>query len=157
MDRAIAASTTTIGSEDASIEGIRAQRAWILFRLGRRSEALDAVTRAVAALEQMKDPNDGHAMALSRVLRARMLGRTGRLDQAESSARAALEWFERWGRDHPAYADAECELGRAQVLQGAIPNGRAALERCLPIYRAWGLADREVVGSLERLLAQSAH
>ena len=157
MDRAIAAGTNTIGSEDVGIEGIRAQRAWILFRLGRRAEALEAVTRAVSALEQMKDPNDGHALAMSRVLLARMLARTGRPDQAEPPARAALAWFERWGRDHPAYADAECELGRAQVLQGAIPEGRATLERCLPIYRAWGLADREVVGSLERLLAESAH
>ena len=157
MDRAIAAGTNTIRSEDAGIEGMRAQRAWILFRLSRRAEALEAVTRAVSALEQMKDPNDGHALAMSRVLLARMLARTGRPDQAEPPARAALAWFERWGRDHPAYADAECELGRAQVLQGAIPEGRATLERCLPIYRAWGLADREVVRSLERLLAESAH
>ena len=78
MDRAIAAGPKTGGSEDASIEGIRAQRAWILFRLSRRAEALEAVTRAVSALEQMKDPNDGHALAMSRVLLARMLARTGR-------------------------------------------------------------------------------
>jgi tetratricopeptide (TPR) repeat protein len=136
---------------------MRAQRAWILFRLGRRAEALDAVTRAVSTFEQMKDPNDGHALALSRVLLARMLALTGRPDQAERPARAARAWFERWGRDHPAYADAECELARAQVLQGAISEGRAALEGCLPIYRTWGLGDREVVRSLERMLAESAH
>ena len=103
----------------------------------------------------MKDPNDGYALAFSRVLLARMLAGIGRPDQAEAPARAALTWFERWGRDHPSYADAECELGRAQVLQGVIPEGRAALERCLPIYRAWGQADREVVRSIERLLAES--
>jgi serine/threonine protein kinase/tetratricopeptide (TPR) repeat protein len=157
MDRAIAAGTNTPRSEDVGIEGMRAQRAWILFRLGRRAEALDAVTRAVSALEQMKEPNDGYALALSRVLLARMLAGAGRADQAERPARAARAWFERWGRDHPGYADAECEVGRAQVLLGAIPEGRATLERCLPIYRAWGLADREVVGALERLLAESAH
>ena len=124
MDRAIAIGANTARSEDAGIEGIRAQRAWILFRLGRRAEALEAVTRAVSALEHMKDPNDGYALALSRVLLARMLARMGRPGQAEAPARAALAWFERWGRDHPAYADAECELGRAQVLQGAIPEGQ---------------------------------
>ena len=76
----------------------------------------------------------------------------GRPEQAEPPLRAALVWFERWGRDHPSYADAECELGRARMLQGAIAEGKAAFERCLPIYRAWGQADREIVESIERLL-----
>ena len=35
-------------------------------------------------------------------------------------------------------------------------EGRATLEHCLPIYRAWGQADRQVVESLERVLADSA-
>lgn len=157
MDRAIANGTNTTRSENAGLEGMRAQRAWMLFRLARRAEAVEAITGAVSALEHMKDPNDGYALAFSRVLLARMLAGMGRPGQAEPPARAALAWFERWGRDHPSYADAECEVGRAQVLQGAIPEGRAALERCLPIYRAWGQADREVVRSLERLLAESAH
>jgi hypothetical protein len=82
---------------------------------------------------------------------------TERPAQAEPAARAAVAWFERRGRDYPNYADAECELGRAQVLQGAVREGRATIQRCLPIYRAWGLADRQVVSSLERLLAESAH
>ena len=79
----------------------------------------------------------------------------------DDPTRQSLQRGRRWRGSNggaattPAYADAECELGRAQVLQGAIPEGRAALERCLPIYRAWGLADREVVRSLERLLADS--
>ena len=103
----------------------------------------------------MKHPNDGYALAFSRVLRARILVGMGRPDQAEPPVRAALVWFERWGRDHPSYADAECELGRARMLQGAIAEGKAAFERCLPIYRAWGQADREIVESIERLLADS--
>lgn len=155
MDRAIAIGAQKTGSQDPGFEGMKAQRAWILFRLGRRAEGLEAVRGAVSALEQMKDPNDGYALAFSRVLLARMLDTMGRPDQAERPARAALVWFERWGRDHPGYADAECELGRARVLQGAIPEGRVALERCLPIYRAWGQADREVVRSIERLLVAS--
>ena len=103
----------------------------------------------------MKHPNDGYPLAFSRVLRARILVEMGRPDQAEAPLRAALVWFERWGRDHPSYADAECEWGRARMLQGAIAEGRAAFERCLPIYRAWGQADREIVESIERLLADS--
>ncbi len=155
MDRAVAIAVNPATAEDPGIEGIRSQRAWILFRLGRRAEAHQAVTAAVSALERMTQPNDGYALAFSRVLRARILVGMGRPDQAEAPLRAALVWFERWGRDHPSYADAECELGRAKMLQGAIAEGKAAFERCLPIYRAWGLADREIVESIERLLADS--
>jgi serine/threonine protein kinase/Tfp pilus assembly protein PilF len=155
MDRAVAIGMNRATTEDPGIEGMRSQRAWLLFRLGRRQEALEAVTAAVSALERMKHPNDGYALAFSRVLRARILVGMGRPDQAEPPVRAALVWFERWGRDHPSYADAECEWGRARMLQGAIAEGTAAFERCLPIYRAWGQADREIVESIERLLAGS--
>ena len=86
---------------------------------------------------------------------AQLLSRMGRPGEAEAPARAALALFERWGRDNPSYAAAECELGRAQVLQGAIAEGSAALARCLPIYRAWGQADREIIESIERVLAES--
>ena len=79
----------------------------------------------------------------------------GHPDQAEAPLRAALAWFERWGRDHPGYADAECEWGRARMLQGAIAEGKAAFGRCLPIYRAWGQADRATVKAIERLIADS--
>ena len=155
MDRAVAVGMNRATAEDPGLEGMRSQRAWILFRLGRREEALQAVTTAVSALEGMKQPNDGYALAFSRVLRARILVGMGHPDQAEPPLRAALVWFERWGRDHPSYADAECELGRARMVQGAVAEGKAAFERCLPIYKAWGQADREIVESIERLLADS--
>ena len=155
LDRAIAIGAAAKKPESPGLEYMRAQRAWILFRLGRRAEALEAVTRAVSVLEHMKGPNDGYALASSRTTLARLLSRMGRPGQAEAPARAALALFERWGRANPSYASAECELGRAKVLQGAIAEGRAALERCLPIYRAWGQADREIVESIERLLADS--
>ena len=103
----------------------------------------------------MGDFNDGYTLAFSRIVLARILSETGRPDAAEPAARAAMTWFERWGRTHPKYADAECEVGRAQMLQGQTADARAALERCLSIYRPWGLADRHVVESLERLLASS--
>jgi tetratricopeptide (TPR) repeat protein len=153
MDRAVAIRADATSSDYAGLEGIRAQRSWIVFRLGRRSEALEAVTRAVSALEGTKDSNDGFALAFSRILLARILSETGRPAEAETAARAAMVWFERWGRSHPKYADAECEVGRAQLLQGRTSDGWAILERCLSIYRGWGQADPYVVKSLDQALA----
>jgi eukaryotic-like serine/threonine-protein kinase len=155
MDRALAIRRNPSRDDDTGREGIRAQRAWMLFRLGRRDEALDQATAAVSALERMKDSTAGYVLAYSRSLLARILNALGRPEKAEAAARAALAWFERYGPAHPKYADAECQLGRAQVLQGNIAEGRTALDRCLPIYRAWGLADRADVASIERLLADS--
>ena len=154
LDRAIAIAAVAKKSEYPGLEYMRAQRAWILFRLGRSAEALEAITHSIAALEHMKDPNDGYALASSRTTLAQLLSRMGRPGEAEAPARAALALFERWGHDNPSYAAAECELGRAKVLQGAIAEGRAVLARCLPIYRAWGQADREIIESIERLLAE---
>jgi serine/threonine-protein kinase len=151
MDRAVAIRSE--GSDQAGLEGIRAQRAWVVFLLGRRAEALDAVTRAVSALEAMKDANDGYALAFSRIVLGRVLSLTGRPDAAGPPLSDALAWFERWGRLHPKYVEAQCEAARAQVLRGRSEDGRAELERCLPIYRAWGQADPFVVESFERLLA----
>ena len=152
MDRALATRAT---DDDAGREGIRAQRAWMLFRLGRRAEALDQATAAVSALERMTE-KDGYFLAISRPLLARILNEIGRSQDAEPPARAAVEWLERWGASHPRHAEAACEMGRAQLLQGKMAEGRATLEQCLPVYRAWGQADREVVETLERLLADSA-
>jgi hypothetical protein len=103
----------------------------------------------------MKDSSAGYVLAFSRSLLARILNELGRPKDAEPAARAAIAWFERWGPSHPTYADAECQLGRAQVLQGKRGEGRAALERCLPIHRASGLADRDDVAAMERSLADS--
>ena len=150
MDRALAVRPEP--PDDGGVESIRAQRAWIVFRLGRRAQALEEVARAVSALERMKDSGAGYRLAYSRVLLARILSEMGRPVAAESPARAARAWFARWGPTNPRYADAECELGRAQLLQGLTVEGRATLAQCLPVYRAWGLTDRGVVESIERLL-----
>ena len=157
MDRALATRRNPSSSEDAGLEGIRAQRAWIVFRLGRRNEALDQAARAVSILERMKESNADGVLASSRVLLARIFNELGQPQAAEPLTRAAVLWFERLGPDHPARAQAACEMGRAQVLQDMTAEGRATLERCLPIYRAWGQAEREVVESFERALADSAH
>ncbi len=109
----------------------------------------------MSALERMKDSNAGYVLAFSRALLARILNEIGRPEGAEPVARAAMAWFGRWGPGHPKHAEAACEVGRAQVLQGLAAEGRATLEGCLPIYRAWGQADRDVVESLERVLADA--
>jgi serine/threonine-protein kinase len=155
MDRALAPGRHPNGSEEPGIEGMRAQRAWVVFRLGRRDEAVDQAAHAVSALERMKDPNAEYALAFSRVFLARMLNGIGRPEDAASLGSAAMEWFERRYPDDPKRAEAACEVGRAQMLEGMTTAGRATLERCLPPYRAWGQADRAVVASLERVLADS--
>ena len=151
MDSAIAARAS---DADAGREGIRAQRAWMLFRLGRRAEALDEAAAAVSALERMTE-KDGSALAIARPM-LRGCERNRPTEGCRTPARAAVEWLERWGPSHPRHAEAACEMGRAQLLQGMTAEGRATLEQCLPVYRAWGQADREVVESLERLLTDSA-
>ena len=155
MDRAVS-SRAVADTDDIGLEGIRAQRAWVVFVVGRHAEALDAASRAVSALEGMKDPSDGHVLAYSRIVLARLLSETGRPDAAEPAARAAMAWFERWGPGHPQRANAECEVGRAQVLQGRTAEGRATLEHCVPVYRTWGHADPRSVQSLDRLLTEAA-
>ena len=154
MDRALATPRNPSNSDDAGIEGIRAQRAWMVFRLGRREEALEQAAGAVSTLERLKDSNAGYVLALSRAQFARILNEIGRPEEAEPVARAALAWFERWP-SHPRQAESACEVGRSQVLQGKPAEGRATLEGCLPIYRAWGQADRDIVESLERVLADA--
>jgi serine/threonine-protein kinase len=155
MDRAVS-SRAAADTDEIGLQGIRAQRAWVVFVVGHPAEALDAASRAVSALEGMKDPNDGHVLAYSRIVLARLLSETGRPRAAEPAARAAMGWFKRWGPGHPQLANAECEVGRAQVLQGRAAEGRVLLEHCVPIYRAWGHADPHSLESLDRLLTDAA-
>ena len=82
-----------------------------------------------------------------------MLIETGRPHEAEALLVAALTEFESLGETHPQRAEASCELGRARLLQGNRAEGWQRLEQCLPIYRTWGLAEREVVAALDRLVA----
>ena len=82
-----------------------------------------------------------------------MLTETGRPADAEPTLVAALRGFEHLGPTHPQHAEAACELARARLLQQPREEERRRLRECLPTYRAWGLAERPVVASLERLLA----
>jgi hypothetical protein len=156
LDRAIA---VPVGSSDPGPVGTwgkRARRAQVLFRLGRRGDGLAEAAAAVAALERLAAADMADAswtLATARVLLGRMLTEAGRPLQAEPPLAAAVEWFDRAGTDTARRAESTCELARARILQGR--RSADALSGCLPVYRAWGLAEREVVEALERLVEGS--
>ncbi len=153
MDRAIALTAGDDGSKNPGRWGMLAQRAQMLFRLGRRDEALAEVAVAVESLQRLPPADAGWPLGLARVLHGRMLIETGRPREAEAPLTAALAEFEPFGDAHPQRAETSCELARARLLQGNRAEEWRRLEQCAPIYRTWGLAEREVVASLERLLA----
>jgi len=150
MDRALPAAAG--GAEDAGVLGLRAQRAQILFRVGRRAEAVEEATAAVDALERLPASDGERGLAGARVLLGRMLVESGRSGEAEPRLTAAFAWLERLGPEHPQRAEGSCELARVRLLRGGGVEERRRLTHCLPIYRAWGLAEPEVVRALERLL-----
>ena len=153
MDRALARPAAGDGSHRAGWWGVRAQRARVLFRLGRRDEALAETTTAVESLERLTANDREWPLALARLLHGRTLNEMGRPHEAERALTAVVSYLDDLGPEHPQRAEASCELARARVLQGGRAEDWQRLKQCLPIYRAWGLAEREVVGSLERLLA----
>ena len=156
MDRAMAAlDTPEIANDPGRAPGayvMRAQRAHVLFRLNQRRQALAQVSAAVEGLERLASRDSGARLAASRLLLGRMLNETGRPVDAEPTLVAALRGVEPLGPTHPQYAEAACELARARLLQQPREEERRRLRECLPTYRSWGLAERQVVTSLERLL-----
>ena len=160
MDRAI----ETLSSVDpadspngpAGLFGMRAQRAHMLFRLNQRQDGIAQAAAAVSDLERLPPANAARQLAFSRVILGRMLNEIGRPRDGEPILAQALAGIENLGPKHPQYAEALCELTRARVLQGASASDRERVRECLPIYRGWGLAEPEVVASLETLLAADA-
>ena len=63
----------------------------------------------------------------------------------------ASEWYEAHGADVSRRAEAACELARARLLQRDSAEERQRLAQCLPVYRAWGLAEPETVRALESI------
>ena len=151
MDRASAGGDLADPHLAAGRWGMRAQRAHVLFRLGRRQEALAAATEATTALERLPIESAAWPLAFSRVLRGRMLVEIGRPAHAEAPLIAALGYFESADGHRRYLAEASCELARARLLQSSRPEEWDRLSQCLPVYRAWGLADMEVVESLDGL------
>jgi serine/threonine-protein kinase len=156
LDRANVEHGSVDPTDDYGRWGIRAQRAQVLFRLGRRDEALAEASIAVAYLEGVKDVRAAWTLALARVLLGRMLAEAGRPREAEPVLTAALDYYVRDDQEYARRAEASCELGRARVLQGRKPEDVQRLKECLPIYKAWGLAEPEVVASLEKLVSRPA-
>ncbi len=152
MDRANAAPAGGEPTDDFGRWGLRAQRAQVLFHLGRRDEGLAEASVAVEALQQSTDGRAAWTLALARVILGRMLVEAGRPREAEPVLTAAHHYFVGDESEHARRAEASCELGRARVLQGGSPPDWRRIEECLPIYRSWGLADRDSVAALERLL-----
>jgi serine/threonine-protein kinase len=145
MDRA---SRVPEGGVRAGHWSIRAQRAALLYRVGRRDEALAEAALAVETLGQMGEEGI-QALALARVMLGRILIDLGRPRDAEAPLRAAAAWYD-MGADNGWRAEASCEYARARLLSGGTREDWERLQRCLPSYRAWGLVDREVLASLER-------
>ena len=156
LDRAIAAQIPTEPADDAGRMGIRAQRAAVWFRLGHQDAAIAELTRIVEALPKARNAQTDTVEAWTRILLARALNDAGHPARAEQALLPARKWFERYEPSHPRRAEVACELGRARILQHADGVERASLARCLADYRRWGLAEPEVVASIEQVLATPA-
>jgi serine/threonine-protein kinase len=148
MDRAIAVPIGLDRSRDPGLQSIVSQRAAIVFRLGRREEAVRELRRSAAVLATMSVAEADGVRAANSLMLARALNDIGQPAEAEARLAATAAWYDRFTGDQPSRAEAECERARARVLQGFVDEGRARLDRCLPIYRRWGLAEREVVDAL---------
>jgi hypothetical protein len=134
---------------------MRAQRAQVLFRLGRHAEALNLVRAAVVDLESRQPPAGRHGLANARVILGRPLTESGRPAEAETVLAQALTALTDLGAAHPQFAVAACELARSRLLRASTAEERQRLHDCLPVYRGWGLAHRELVLELERLHAET--
>ena len=154
MDRATSIPVGRDAGESIGVWLIRAQRAQVLFRVGRRDEALAEASTAVKNLQQQPGRRAAWNLAAARVVLGRMLVEAGRPDQAEAPLAAALDYFVGDEPEHIRRAEASCELGRARVLQRGRAEDRQRLRECLPVYRAWAMADRTAVAAFEKLVAE---
>jgi hypothetical protein len=132
---------------------IRARRAQVLFRLGRRGEALAEAEAAVKALEAASDSRASWNLACARVLLGRMLVESGRPGEAEPVLAAALDYFAGDEAERDRRAEASCELDRARLLRRGRREDWRRFRESLAVYRTWGLADREALAAMEELAA----
>lgn len=148
MDRALAASIGTAPQHDPGRLGIASQRSVMLFHLGYREDAIRELRGQAAALAAMKTDQAESVRVWVNLLLARALNDTGRAAEAEPLLAATIDWLKRLPAEHPRRAEADCERARSQLLQRDSAGARATLDLCLPIYRRWGLAEREIIAGL---------
>jgi hypothetical protein len=120
----------------------------MLFHLGRREDAIRELRGQTAALSVLKTDQAQSVRVWVNLLLARALNDTGRPAEAEPLLAATVLWLERFPADHPRRAEADCERARSRLLQRESAGARATLAQCLPTYRRWGLAEREIIAGL---------
>jgi eukaryotic-like serine/threonine-protein kinase len=147
----------------AGVDPVRDLRAWhsrrtnlarVLHRLGRSEEALHIVTEAVDQLGPRVAEDGPDRLREALFWQALVLIELGRTQPGEAAARAAIRLFEQEGEPGIRRAGAECLVGWAMLLTGREAEGHRILARALPVYAAWGRADRVMVAKLQAVMAQ---
>ncbi|HTS61030.1 MAG TPA: serine/threonine-protein kinase [Candidatus Acidoferrales bacterium] len=139
--------------DQADMWYIRGQAAVATARLGRREEAMQELRLVLANLALLGAPLERtieHRTALGFLLLD-----SGRHLEAAAMFSEALEYGRKaFVPEHPRVAEAECALGLALAAQGR-PEGRKLVERKLPQYSAWGLADPVYLARMRGVLSQA--
>ena len=132
------------------------QLGMILLDLGRLDEALQTVQEAVGIIEN-DIPEEGHSYrADGQVWLGRAFLAKAIPDEAEPLLRLALAYRQATLRaDHPKIAEAQCLLGRALAMQGRHADAEVLLREGYPIFKAWGLAEANIVEQIRRSLAET--
>ena len=123
----------------ANLRGVvLAESALNWLRLGELGSASTVAERALSELE-----GSAHAWrrALAHDASARVQLATGDLTAAARAAQTALEQIEDAGADDPQRAQVEVTLALARLQIGGDEGARRALERALPVYAGWHLAN----------------
>jgi hypothetical protein len=110
------------------------------------------IASAIESLEPLSSPEAARRLASAQMLLGRIRSESGRAGEAEPKLATALRGFEHLAPSNPQRAEAACELARARLVQQPREEDRQRLRECLPVYRSWGLAEPQVVTSLEQLL-----
>lgn len=153
MRRAVAA---TEGAERADRRApyMRAQLARCLLRAGRAADGMALLEPAIAALDTL-GPDATMYTANSRLWLARALLARGDLERAQQLATAAVDQYRRTRREeHPARAEAECDLAEILAARGRRAEARALLESCVPRVASYGQMEPWRKQSVSLLLAR---
>ena len=132
------------------------QLGMILLDLGRLDEALQTVQEAVGIIEN-DIPEEGHSYrADGQVWLGRAFLAKAIPDEAEPLLRLALAYRQATLRaDHPKIAEAQCLLGRALAMQDRHADAEVLLREGYPIFKAWGLAEANIVEQIRQSLAET--